>query len=154
MIQRIQTVYMLIAEFLIGTLFFVPFGKITGKGGEIYRVGMNGIFSEGIPKPEMISRNLPLIILGVVILIVIFMTILLFKNRKRQMKLTVFNMFLILALEGLIFYDVSSGATLVSGQYSMTLFSVFPIIATILIYLAYRSISKDEMLVRSIDRIR
>ena len=154
MIQRIQTVYMLIAEILTGILFFLPLGELAGKEGNIYRVGMKGIFTEGSSKPELISTNLPMIIFWIVTLILIFATIFLFENRKRQMKFSLINMFLLLTLEGLIFYDVWSGAQQVAGHYSLTIYSVFPVIALIFIYLAYKAIGRDELLVRSVDRIR
>ena len=154
MIQRIQTVYMLIAELLVGVLYFVPFGEIAGKDGTIYRLGINGIFPEGNPKSEAISSNLPLVILWVVSLILIVVTIFLFENRKRQMRLLMINILILFALGGLIFFDVWSGSKQLSGHYSLSIYFVFPAIAAILLIMGYRAIGKDEALVRSIDRIR
>jgi hypothetical protein len=154
MIQRIQTVYLLIAEMLIGALFFVPFGEIIAKEGHIYRFDINGIYLEGIQKPEIIYGSLPLAILLAVSLILILVTIFLFKNRILQMRLSTINIFILLGLSSLIFYSISSGAKALSGVYSLTLYFVFPIITAIIIYLAIRAIRRDELLVRSIDRIR
>ena len=156
MIQRIQTVYLLIAEMLIGILFFVPFGEITAKEGSIYLFDIKGIYLEGIQKPEIINNSLPLLIfiLWAASLILVFATIFLFKNRILQMRLSTINIFILLGLGGLIFYNVWSSAKILSGIYSLTIYLVFPIIASILIYLAIRAIAKDELLVRSIDRIR
>jgi hypothetical protein len=154
MIQRIQTVYLLIAEMLIGTLFFVPFGEIVAKGGSIYQFDIKGIYLEGIQKPEIIYSSLPLVILWIMSLILILATIFLFKNRILQMRLSTINIFILLGLSGLIFYYVWSSAKLLSGVYSLTIYLVFPVIAAILIYLAIRAIAKDELLVRSINRIR
>lgn len=154
MIQRIQTVYLLIAEILIGVLFFVPFGEIAVKAGSIYQCDIRGIYLEGVPKPEIIYSSLPVDILWAVSLILILATIFLFKNRVLQMTLAKINIFLMLGLGGLIFYYVWSIAKQLSGVYSFTIFLVFPIIAAILIYLSFRAIDKDEKLVRSIDRIR
>jgi len=70
------------------------------------------------------------------------------------MRLCTINIFVLLGLGGLIYYYVSESAKLLSGIYSFTIFLLFPVIAAILIYLAIRAIKKDEMLVRSIDRIR
>lgn len=154
MIQRIQTVFLLIAGILIGALFFVPFGKIASKEGSIYLFDMKGIYLEGIPNPEIIYSSLPLVILMAVSLIFIFATIFKFKNRILQMKLSRINIFMQLGSAGLIFYNLYSCAKTLSGVYSFTIFLVFPLIASILIYLALRAIKKDELLVRSIDRIR
>ena len=154
MIQRIQTVYLLIAEILIGALFFVPFAEIAGKEGSIYRFDIKGIYLEGAQKAEVIFSSLPLVILWAVCLILIMVTIFLYKNRVLQMKLTTINIFLLLGLCGLIYYYAWSGANALAGAYSLTIYLVFPVIAGILVYLAGRAINKDELLVRSIDRIR
>lgn len=154
MIQRIQTVYLLIAEILIGALFFVPFAEIAGKEGSIYRFDIKGIYLEGVQKSEIIYSSLPLVLLWAVSLILILITIFLYKNRILQMRISTINIFILLGLGGLIFYYVWSGAKLLMGVYSLTIYLVFPVIAAILIYLANRAISKDELLVRSIDRIR
>ena len=154
MIQRIQTVYLLIAEMLIGALFFVPFAEIAGKEGSIYRFDIKGIYLEGIQKSEIIYSSLPLVILWAVSLILILATIFLFKNRILQMRLSTINIFILLGIDGLIYYYVWSIAKVLLGVYSLTIYLVFPVIAAILIYLAIRAISEDELLVRSIDRIR
>ena len=75
MIQRIQTVYLLIAEMLIGALFFVPFAEIAGKEGSIYRFDMKGIYLEGVQKTEIIYSSLPLVILWTVSLMLILATV-------------------------------------------------------------------------------
>lgn len=154
MIQRIQTVYLLIAELLIGLLFFVPFADVVGKDGSIYRFDIKGLALEGAQKPEIISSSLPLIILCALSLLLILVTIYKFKNRILQMKLSKVCIFLVLGLAGLIYFYLLSGAKVVSGTYSLQIYSLFPVIAAILIYLAIRAINKDELLVRSIDRIR
>ncbi|HEY3388061.1 MAG TPA: DUF4293 domain-containing protein [Prolixibacteraceae bacterium] len=154
MIQRIQTVYLLIAEMLIGVLFFVPFAEIAGKEGSIYRFDMKGIYLEGVPKPEIIYSSLPVVILWAVSLILILATIFLFKNRILQMRISTINIFIQLGLCGLIFYYVWSTAKILLGVYSLRIYLIFPVIAAILIYMAIRAINKDELLVRSIDRIR
>ena len=154
MIQRIQTVYLLIAEILIGALFFVPFAEIAGKEGSIYRFDIKGIYLEGVQKSEIIYSSLPLVLLWAVSLILILATIFLYKNRILQMRISTINIFILPALCGLIFYYVWSGAKILLGVYSLTIYLVFPLIASILIYLAKKAIAKDELLVRSIDRIR
>lgn len=154
MIQRIQTVYLLIAEMLIGILFFVPFGEIAAKDGSIYRFDIKGIYLEEISKSEIIYSSLPLVILWAVSLVLILATIFLFKNRILQMRLSTINIFIQLGFGGLIFYYIYSSTKLLSGVYSLTIYLMFPVISAILIYLAVRAIAKDELLVRSIDRIR
>jgi hypothetical protein len=154
MIQRIQTVYLLIAEILIGILFFVPFAGITGKDGINYLFDIKGLSLDGIVKTDMASGSMPLILVWVLSMILIVVTIFMYKNRKQQIRFSIVTIFILLGFGSLIFYSVLSNARLLPGSHSFRIFIVFPVIATILIYLAIRAIGKDERLVRSIDRIR
>lgn len=154
MIQRIQTLYLLVAELLIGLLFFAPFADITAGNGNLFKVDLNGIYQSGVNKPEMFQHNWLILAVVVICIIVLLATLVMFKNRKLQIKLSTIDLLLCLILSGLIFFKVWSGASQLSGSYSLTVFSVFPVIAAILIFLAIKAIGKDEMLVRSIDRIR
>jgi hypothetical protein len=154
MIQRIQTVYLLIAEILIGILFFVPFAGISGKDGSIYRFDLKGLSLDGILKSEIASGSMPLILLWAVSMILIVVTIFMYKNRKQQIWFSIITIFILLGFGSLIFYFVLSNAKLLAGSHSFRIFMIFPVIAAILSYMARRAIGKDEMLVRSIDRIR
>lgn len=154
MIQRIQTVYLLIAELLIGLLFFVPFADIAGKDGNIYRFDIKGISLDGALKPDIIYSSIPLILLCALNVVLIVITIYQFKNRIRQMKIARFSIFILLGFGGLIYYYIWSGAKILSGTFVFHIYLVIPVIAAVLIYLAIRAIAKDELLVRSIDRIR
>jgi len=154
MIQRIQTIYLLLAGIVTGILFFVPFAEIAGKNGSVYRFDLNGIYPEGIQKPELIINCMPLMLLLVANLILIVCIIFMYKNRILQIKLSSFSIVGLLALGGLICYYAWSGAKILASVFSFNSFTGIPFIAAILIYLAIRAIKKDEMLVRSIDRIR
>ena len=154
MIQRIQTVYLLIAEMLIGALFFVPFAEIAGKEGSIYQFDIKGIYLEGSKNAEIIYGSMPLVILWLMSMILVVATIFLYKNRVLQIRLSMINIFILLGLGGLIYYYVWSSAKILMGVYHLTIYLVFPVIAAILIYMAFKAIRKDELLVRSIDRIR
>ena len=154
MIQRIQTVYFLISEMLIGLLFFVPFAEIAGTGSAVYRFDMDGLHLMGVPKPEFIISGQPLVFLSTLVLLFVISAIFRFKNRKTQIWITIVNIFFLLVLWGLMFYDVLSGAKSVSGIYSFRFYFTFPLIAVVFNYMAIRAIKKDEMLVRSVDRIR
>jgi len=154
MIQRIQTLYLLIAAILLGALFFVPFAQIAAKDGAIYRADLLGINPEGINKPELFPFNWLILLIWGVSMILLVATIFLFKNRKMQIRLSIIDSIVSLILTGLIYLKIWSVAKQLSGTYAFTVYLVFPVIAAILIYLATRAIRKDELLVRSVDRIR
>jgi hypothetical protein len=154
MIQRIQTVYLFLAALLIAALFFFPYAEIAGKDNLIYHFSAKGIFQVDVPNAKQIYGSLPIVFLCSFILVLLLVTIFQFKNRVRQMRFSTINIILLIGLSGIIFYYAWKSAQVIGGTYSLTMFSVFPLIAAILVYLAIRGIAKDELLVRSIDRIR
>ncbi|PIB29627.1 hypothetical protein BFP77_05620 [Maribacter sp. 4U21] len=136
MIQRIQTIYLVIVALITGILpFFVNLWS-DAKGVEIY--AQNEIF---ISSAFYIS--------GALALIAIF----LFKNRKNQFVVNRLNMILNLFLLGFFVYRSLnlSGETLVSEKGIGMLIPVFSIVFLVL---ANRAIKKDEDLVKSVDRLR
>jgi len=147
MIQRVQTVYLLISAILLSLLFFIPFADIV-QDGIVYVFNI-----QGITLGDSLKENgLPISILIGIIIILHGIVILSYKNRVRQIRLLVFSILLMIGLFGLFFfftYYSFSGA-----QVSFKISILFPVIAIILDYLAIRAIGKDEALIRSIDRIR
>ena len=81
-----------------------------------------------------------------------FINIFLFKNRKLQLRICVFNVLLIIALIALTAYFLFF--VLKNPDVTFEIASIFPIIALILILMGRNGIKKDEKLIRSIDRIR
>ena len=81
-------------------------------------------------------------------MVIIFM----YKNRIRQLRITVFTIILLLGLEGVMFYFCYAAFDESIVAYKIPM--IFPIVAVILDYLAIRNIGKDEALIRSMDRIR
>ncbi|HAQ20874.1 MAG TPA: DUF4293 domain-containing protein [Prolixibacteraceae bacterium] len=147
MIQRIQTVYLLISALLIGFLFLLPFAEIA-QDGMIYLFNYKGIVLDGTVKENGFSIA---VLIGI-ILALHGVAIQSFKNRIRQMRIIVFSILLMLGLFGLFFFFTSY--TFSDAKISYKISMVFPLIAIILDYLAIRAIGKDEALIRSIDRIR
>ena len=147
MIQRIQTVYILIAEILIASLFFLNFADLS-VNSELYTFSIEGIFNG----ETLIFDGLPIMIFIGLITLLHLVIILMYKKRVLQIRITVFTIILLLGLTGLFFYFIYSGFTDVKVAFKVPM--AFPVIAIILDYLAIRSIGKDEALVRSLDRIR
>ena len=154
MIQRIQTVYLFFAEILLGILFFVPVAEISSKEGTFYLANLQGIYHESAKGYELLQSNWLIMLFWVVCLIITGMTIFMYKNRKRQVQFSIAGLILSLILSSFFFLNVWMVSKQVSGNYSFKVYMIFPVISAILIYLAIRAIGKDEMLVRSIDRIR
>ena len=155
MIQRIQSVYLFLTTLL--SLLFLN-GSIINfidKSGTVFKIAYNGIFKEAGGKSlEMVEKLIPLTVVILVIPVISFITIFLYKNRKIQLKLT------LIAIASII------GFILLSGFYSMKVIAGFgaeivpgfkmgiPVLMLFFAFLAYRGIKKDDQLVKSYDRLR
>ena len=137
MIQRIQTVYLLIALVILGALPFV-FPLFTMSDGNEFRF-MNDSFYTVL---FGLSTTLTLI------------SIMYFKKRQHQFVLNRLTIILNLILLGLFVYrslNLSGEAVQVSEK-GIGMF--LPIVAIVFLALANRAIKKDEDLVKSADRLR
>lgn len=136
MIQRIQSLYIVVAILLNGVLsFYLPLW-ITSDNVEIY----------ALSQPVAIS----LFLLSVLISLI---TLFSFKKRKRQFVLGRINIILNFVLVGVFAYWTLS----LPGEMDISekgIGMLLPIISIVFIALANKAIKKDEDLVKSVDRLR
>lgn len=154
MIQRIQTIYLLLAAILTACTTFLSLGTFS-TGTEEFTLQAFGLKNaEG----AIIQSTIYMGILLTLALTIAVVTIFLFKRRLLQIRLCVVEMVLLIGAQAMtgIYYYLSCRAfdTVEFQAHSMKLPLVFPVIALILTFLAARAIFRDEMLVRSMDRIR
>jgi hypothetical protein len=152
MFQRIQSIYLLLVDLLIASLFIAPLAEFAGKDGRLFLLTINGVYSE--ETKDVISRSLPLFILVCLILILLTVTIFQYKNRRRQINISYLTVFLLFGLTAAIFYSIWRNDTIFEGTFALKMYFTFPLISVIFIFLAIKGIAKDEHLVKSIDRIR
>jgi len=148
--QRIQTVYLFLSTVASSMMIFKPFVSITGSKGE-------GILKAGgvqMISGERVLNTFPLIGLVVVISVISLVSIFLFKKRVLQMRLTMYNLIIIIALIGLTVYYCLKGIEKIDGHISLLFYSAMPFITLVMSFLAWRGIRKDDMILKTIDRIR
>lgn len=150
MIQRIQTLYLLLSTLLVATLFFVPLADLTGKDGLLYQFTLAGLVSGS----SMAHSKLPQLVLAGLVVGFCILSILLYRNRGLQIKVAYFTIFLLVGLLSLLFFSLLKSSEAIGASYSLKIFFTFPAIAVILVYMAIRGMVKDDNLVKSIDRIR
>ncbi|MGV3546404.1 MAG: DUF4293 domain-containing protein [Pedobacter sp.] len=148
MIQRIQSIWLLLAAFTILCLVFVPSLGAAANGG-YYTLFASGLKLEGVANQ---ATNYPLLISTILAGLISLVNIFNFRNRKLQVRIASFNIVLILALSFWM-------AQLVRGLDGLTTIDIepglyLPIVSIIFIFLAIRGIKKDEKLIRSADRLR
>ncbi len=152
MIQRIQTLYLTIALLFLSMMFVFPYAIFIDQQTINYLFDFSGVYA--LENGNKILGVLPLQILIVTVPVITLITIFLFKKRVLQMRLCVFNMLLMVGILILAGYYIFYEKKALSAQvyYKVTL--LFPLIAIVFTWLAFRNIIKDELLVRSADRIR
>jgi peptidoglycan/LPS O-acetylase OafA/YrhL len=136
MIQRIQTIYLLLVALVSGLLPFWADLWSDASGTEIYARNEIGVWVSFLA-----CAALALI------------AILQFKNRKNQFVLNRLNMILSLFLLGYFVYRSLN----LSGEISVSekgIGMLIPVFSIVLLVLANRAIKKDEDLVKSVDRLR
>ena len=136
MIQRIQSIYLLIVAGISGGLQFVFHLWENVKGIAVFA------------KDNMLYFGMFLASAALAII-----TIFMFKNRKFQFVLGRLNIILNFFLLGLFVYQSLN----VSGETNVSekgIGILLPIISIVFLVLANKAIKKDEDLVKSVDRLR
>ena len=142
MLQRIQSIYLLLSFLGALLMFFIPIADLTfPDGNELY---------------VYIEREVYLMILAGAVAALSLINIFLYKKRNIQVIIG----FLALVLTAIFMFSIilnvemtsEESTTGVEGSYTWGTFVPFLII--IFTSLALRNIRKDEMLVRSMDRLR
>lgn len=128
MIQRIQTLYLLLCFVLTVVCMYFEIGAENHPWALATIMGISGLLE--------------------------FFGIFLFRRRALQMRLCTFCIILLLGwYAALVAFAYIQGDGLV-GEYRPRPWAAIPAINAILLYLAFRGILRDEMLVRSLDRLR
>jgi hypothetical protein len=179
MIQRIQTLFLLLTTLLLITFLFVPIWENTNKtiekNGKVtdgrsvlnaFNVKYSGV-EKNIVKTEFNSNQIKneiheekstvyISILAIFIILSTFYSVFQYKKRPLQIKLGLLNSLLLSALLGCIFLGIQQGNSWLplpqDGEFKAGFF--IPMLCIILNLIANRYIKKDEDLVRSADRMR
>lgn len=141
MIQRIQSVWLLLAA--AAAFLTLRFSFYSGN-----------IIKEGVPKAFgslIATNNILLTITTVAVGLLALVTIFLYKDRKLQMRLC-FVTLLLSALNLVLFFLEVKKFVPNEGNYDLT--ASIAIIIPVIIIMAIRGISRDQKLVKSLDRLR
>lgn len=151
MIQRIQTLFLLGVALLSGLMMTGDLLLLDNSTGTLFSLRFTGLReADGEP----VQRLWPLTVIMALVPLLALTAIFLYRKRTLQMRLTMITLLLSLG-------------TLILGAYYIYMFdrkiditiiwkakAIFPLLSAIIAWLAYRSILKDEILVKSYDRLR
>lgn len=147
MIQRIQSVYLLVAGVFGIVGLFMPIAVASEVSASLIGITV----PEGIERPS----TLPIMILQVILALVTVGVIFLFNNRTQQMKLAKALAFMwLFAGGGMIWIGFQVKEIVEGASFSYSFGIAFPLVAAILSFLASKAIKKDEDLIKSVDRLR
>lgn len=128
MIQRIQTLYLLVCFVLTAVCMYFEFTTDNHPWALTAIMGLTGVLE--------------------------FMAIFLYRRRALQMRVCTFCIILLVGwYMAMVAFAYIQGEGLV-GEYRPQVWAAIPAINAILLYLAFRGILHDEILVRSLDRLR
>ena len=133
MIQRIQSIYLLLVTGLLIASMCLPVGFLIDFNGAV-----NVFKPLGLTMGDAFQSTWGLFCILMLAAIIAFATIFLFKNRILQIRMTIFNSLLLVG-------------------YYMAFFAFFFVLRsdeTSFHYLAIRAIGRDEAMVHAADRLR
>jgi hypothetical protein len=144
MIQRIQSIYLLIATLLSGGIIFIVNLWVDEQGAKFFVLDS---FS---------SENTLLKVMGVfffVSALLTFIAIFQFKNRQLQFVLGRITILINFILLGIVVYFSQN----LSGEINVSekgIGLLIPILTIVFVVIANKAIKRDEELVKSVDRLR
>lgn len=152
MIQRVQSIWLLLAGLTILLLLVLPIVSTQANGTEFW-IQATGLFQKTngvVAKTQYFS---PLFITTVAVALLCLATIFTFRNRAGQKRLIFAAIAAILLLGFWIFtYAQELPGGIAAAHYGVGTF--LPLAAIVFCVLAIRGIRKDEQLLRSADRLR
>ena len=137
MLQRIQSIWLLLASACAIVSFKVPFFSGTNK--------------EGIPSFNLVpdADHFVLMLLTIVVAVLSLVCIFLYRNRTTQMRIVLLTMFVQI---GLLAFYIKETMAFITGTYALT--SILQVLILVFLFLAIRGINHDNKLIRDSDRLR
>lgn len=149
MIQRKQTIYLLLALAALIVCLCLPIGEVRLKSMGASPVWYNiGVYTG----ESFLAKPLPFVDL-VVVGALTFIDIFLYKRRLMQARICVAGIILSLAWYGYYAF-CAFGEFAAMGNFHFGFAACLPLVAIIFLLMARQGIKADENLIRSMDRIR
>ena len=155
MLQRIQSIWLLLASLVIFSLFLFPLVHNVYVGGVPSTIKVTGIYQDlnGVQAhtQSFIALIAATAVIGILPLILIF----LFRNRKQQIALCYGYIVVIIGYSFWVSQTVKSfteGANLATNNFGIG--ALLSSVSIVLVIMAAKAIQRDEKLVKSADRLR
>jgi len=150
MIQRIQSVYLFLGVIAIAMMYFFPIANFYGDMHFFY------LELTGVSDDTFVSINtIPLQVVSLLTIVLMTISIFLYKNRSLQIRLIRFTVLLSIGFIIILYFgyiDTIKKDAGVDVQYKIGIY--FPLIALLFQILTMRAVMSDEKKVRAADRLR
>jgi len=145
MIQRIQTIFLLLAALSFGALFMLPMATSSVSTAHFMADQVYGI-----------QDHLALLTIAIFAIGVSVLAIVLFKNRKLQRKLVhlIIVLAVVMSVTSYFLLKMDMGDSILTAGLHMQPGMFLPFLGILFSLLAGYYIGKDEKLVKSMDRLR
>jgi hypothetical protein len=151
MIQRIQTVYLLVAAGVLG-LFL---GLVDAWGPLVDAAAAGSFAGEAAPGP---ARTAVLVVAGLLVAVTL-LAVFLYRDRGRQAQVVggamIVDLMLALAMMSAVGYTMlGADAPMSQGFGFQATAALIPVAAYLFLHLARRGVKRDVDLIKSVDRLR
>jgi len=156
MIQRVQSVYLLLITVLMSFLLITTYADLKlDDGTELVFKSYSITKLSPDSSISVYKSTVPVVFLVLVIGLLSLFTIFVYNRRIIQIRLSIVNIFLILVLivSMLVYYLVARNA-FPDGKFNFRMPMIYPVLSLIFCYMALKGIRHDELLVNSYKRIR
>ena len=155
MIQRIQSIYLLLAALCSGLLLAAPLYSIETTNAT-FQLFLGGL-TQTSPEETILTSQPALLSVGILLSLFPLIILFLFKKRQVQMRLAasamMANTAMLLLLVAIVNKSIEHITELhVQEAYGFGL--ILPAISIVFLFLANKAIRKDDKLIRSADRLR
>lgn len=154
MIQRIQSVYLVIIPVIIALLYFIPLSSFHYDEDVAYLFIHGYIIEDGYTF-EKVSFWYSIPLLGSFLGVLSVVVLSLYKDRKKQLLYNRVNLIINILFIASVFYITDRTITI--NEISKSVYHIgayITLVPAILIYMANAGIRRDEAKVRAADRIR
>lgn len=156
MIQRVQSLYLLLITVLMSFLLIRPYADLTLDSGESLLFRAHAvIMTYGNDLWEVYRTSVPVVLLALITGLISFCTIFFYNQRTLQIKICLLNAVLIIILIAvMLVYYLTIRNNLDIVRITFRIAMIYPVLSLIFCILAVRAIRRDEILVNSYNRLR
>lgn len=156
MIQRVQSIYLLVVTILMSFIVVMPYAflELPGNQSLLFKASQINLIS-AYDVVSIYKSTFAVILMVIVTGIFSFCIIFFYNHRILQIRLTLLNILLLIILAGtMLLYCFDARGDFDSSRLMFRLAMVFPVVSIVFSIMAIRAIRHDEMLVNSYNRIR